>query len=102
MTNYGTITYKGKEYLLIHQPYIVDARTERWRNEEVYYLANAIDSEGNEYEVEWELNEYTREAYNELARQREFEETPNYSLVEDESNACDWDNPIDVREIYCE
>lgn len=93
MKNYGTLTHKEKEYTLIQQPYIGGI------NEEPYYLANAIDSKGNEYEVEWELNEYTREKYVELERQIEAREVPNYSLVEDESNACDWDNPIDIREI---
>lgn len=93
MKNYGTITYKGKEYTLMQQPYIAGI------NEEPYYLANAIDNKGNEYEVEWELNEYTREMYDETERQRELGEIPNYSLVEDESNACDWDNPVCVTQI---
>ena len=95
----GTLTYKGKEYTLIQQPYIAGVGIEQWRSEEVYYLANAIDSKGNKYEVEWELNEYTKEMYAELERQRELGETPNYSLVEDESTACDWDNPICVTQI---
>lgn len=99
MTNYGTVTYEGKEYILIQQAYIMGVGIEEWSNEEVYYLANAIDSKGNEYEVEWELNEDTKKAYNEIERQREAEELPNYSLVEDESTACDWDRPVDVREI---
>ena len=99
MTNYGTVTYEGKEYALIQQAYIGGVGIEEWRSEEVYYLANAIDSEGNEYEIEWELNEYTKEVYNEIERQRKAGEIPNYSLVEDESTACDWDRPVDVREI---
>ena len=74
MTNYGKVTYEGKEYILIQQAYIAGT------NEEPYYLATAIDNEGNEYEVEWELNE-------------------DAGLVEDESTACDWDRPVDVREI---
>ena len=93
MKNYGTVTYKGKEYMLTQQAYITGT------NEEPYYLANAIDSEGNEYEVEWYLNKDTKEAYDEIERQRELGEVPNYSLVEDESNACDWDNPTEIRKI---
>ena len=96
MTNYGTVTHNGKEYTLTQQAYIVGS------NEDPYYIANATDSKGNEYEVEWELNEHTRKMYNEIERQIEAGGAPNYSLVEDESDACDWDNPIDVREIYCD
>ena len=94
MTNYGTITYKGKEYILTQQPYIMGMI-----NGDPCYLASAIDSEGNEYEVEWELNEETREAYIEIERQRELGETPNYSLVEDASTACDWDSPIEIMKV---
>lgn len=96
MTNHRTITYKGKEYILTQQPYIMGI------NEEPYYVASVIDSEGKEYDMEWDLNEDTREAYNEIEKQRELGETPNYSLVEDESTACDWDTPVDVKEIYCD
>ena len=93
MTNYGKITYEGKEYTLTQQAYIAGM------NEEPYYLANAIDNKGNEYEVKWELNEYTREKYDEIEKQIELGKEPNYSLVEDESDACDWDCPINVREF---
>lgn len=94
MTDYGTVTYEGKEYILTQQPYIMGRI-----NEDPCYLASAIDSEGNEYEVEWELNKETKEAYIEIERQRKAGEIPNYSLVEDESTACDWDNPIEIMEI---
>ena len=93
MTNYGTVTYKGKEYMLTQQAYITGT------NGELYYLSNAEDIEGNEYEVEWELNECTREAYNEIERQIELGQFPDYSLVEDEGNACDWDSPTEIRKI---
>lgn len=94
MKNYGTVTYEGKEYRLMQYPYIAGAI------ENPHYLANAINSEGKEYEVEWELNKDTKEAYNEIEIQKELGEIPNYSLVEDESSACDWDTPVDVKEIY--
>ena len=99
MTNYGTVTYEGKEYILTQQAYIMGVGIEEWSNEEVYYLASAIDNEGNEYEVKWELNENTKKTYNEIERPIEAGEFPNYSLVEDESTACDWGRPVDVREI---
>lgn len=94
MTDYGTVTYEGKEYSLKQQPFIAGRV-----NADPYYLSSAIDSEGNEYAVVWELNEHTKEAYSEIEKQRELGETPNYSLVEDESTACDWDNPIDIGRI---
>lgn len=92
--DYGTIEFEGKTYTLTQEPYINGTY-----DEEPFYLANAIDDEENEYEVEWEINDSTRDAYEEIKRQRENGETPNYSLVQDESDACDWDNPVEVRKI---
>jgi hypothetical protein len=45
---------------------------------ERYYRASAVDAEGNDYRVRWELYEG-------------FE-------GEDESEACDWDSPSEIVE----
>lgn len=48
----------------------------------VRYYSVGVDPQGNEYDVVWEL-EMSLEEYREL---------------EDESEACDWDNPIIINE----
>ena len=85
--------YKGKQLTLNENAYIAGTR------ENIIYLATATDEDGQQYEIEWAINEETQKAYDEIERQRELGETPNYSLVEDESNACDWDNPIEIRKV---
>lgn len=91
----GAVNFEEKEYAITQQPYINGV----W-DEEPYYLATAIDVGGNEYQVKWELEEDIREAYEEIERQREAGETPDYSAVEDEGSACDWDNPVEVNILH--
>lgn len=43
------------------------------------YKAHALDQDDNEFEIEWEIN--------------------HFENLEDESEACDWDNPISVRKL---
>ena len=88
--NYGTVTFEGKVYTLTEQAEAANYGTDG----EVRYYANAVDADGERYKVAWE----TTEAWNEATEDYKTTGEVN-GLIEDESNACDWDNPVDVREI---
>lgn len=58
---------------------------------EVRYYADAFDRNGAEYRVTWG----TTQKWDDRSENPEEYE----SWLEDESNACDWDNPIEVEQI---
>jgi hypothetical protein len=73
--DYGKVTFNGKEYTLQQDAY-ADNYMDR-----ICYFATAADSEGNNYKVMWELKD-----------------PENYAELEDESEACDWDDAAEVNE----
>lgn len=112
---FGTANFKSKKYILAEQAYADNYG----RNEEVRYYAKAFDTDENEYKVTWITTEKwnlanelyqleqklnllpeTHEEWTE-EEQKRLEELQNMVLVniEDESNACDWDNPLKIEEI---
>ena len=74
-TQNGTATFDGVVYALCQQAYIDNYGTDGG----VRYYATAIDADGNKYKVTWETIEYD-----------------DGHVSDDESDACDWDNPISV------
>ena len=62
-----TVSYEGKELKLIQ-----NAHLNQIVNDEPAYVALAVDEEGNEYNVKWEIT------------------AENTSEIEDESDMCDW------------
>lgn len=109
----GSVSFEGKKYIITDQAYCDNYGTDG----EVRYYAHAIDEDntGNSYKVTWQTTlKWDRSC--ELAR---MEEAANYSNdftaaederflelkemtlcdIEDESNACDWDSPINVELI---
>lgn len=66
--NSTIIEWEGIELRTTQDPYL--------NNDE--YTAIAVDSKNNEYEITWEINH------------------PDFENLEDESEACDWENPIKV------
>jgi hypothetical protein len=76
---FGTVTFEGKAYTLTQGAWLT--HTQRLDGiADNHYLANAIDQEGNEYNVYWNPVE-------------------GWEQMEDESDCCDWDNPVSVKEI---
>lgn len=73
--NYGTVEFEGKQYTLTQQPYIDGKMDDR-----PYYKAIAVDKNGNEHEVVWDV-------------------VDNWEEIEDESESCDWDEPESVEKI---
>ena len=110
------VKFQGKTYTLTQEAEATNYGTYG----EVRYCAVATDDKGNQYEVIWETKELwdlavelakleaqkeSMEQHNEqlnseeAQRLAELSEQVNSSYCEDESNACDWDNPIEVKEI---
>jgi len=114
--DYGTVNYEGKTYKMNQDAYPENYGTDG----EIRYYATAIGPDGAEYNITWETTKGWDKANAEakrveelLAEQKlgylnEAEETelatlldsPNTSWLDDESNACDWDRPIDVQRIW--
>lgn len=76
MSDYGKVTFNGKDYTLTQQPYV-----DGYDNN-VRYYASAVDANGEEYKVAWKVKSNI-----------------DINEIEDESDACDWDKPVDVKKI---
>lgn len=91
--DFGTVTFEGNAYTLTQA-----AQSENYGTEgDVRYYAHAIDSGSNGYVVTWG----TTTEYNLMCEAYKVDPDDNRiaSYVEDEGNACDWDNPISIRRI---
>ena len=73
---YGTIDHNGKTLTLTQQAYLDGDGS---NDCEGYYSAAAVDADGNDYKVRWEI----RDGFD----------------GEDEGDACDWDRPSQIREV---
>ena len=73
---YGTIDHNGKTLTLTQQAYLDGDGS---NDCEGYYSASAVDADGNDYKVRWEI----RDGFD----------------GEDEGDACDWDKPSSIREL---
>lgn len=83
--NHGSVTFGGVEIFLTQEAYCNNAGQ---------YLAAGKDADGNEYRVEWQTTKAWDDAQ-ELCRT-----TGEVSgFAEDESNACDWDSPIEITKL---
>lgn len=110
---YGTVTMDGVEYALTEQAHCDNYGTDG----AVRYYANAIDIDGNEYQVTWDTTAEYDQAQADYREMQSLEEADSRgegidedrleelhsrvseAWVEDESNSCDWDNPISVETI---
>ena len=65
----------------------------------VCYYAAGIDQQGNVYQVAWDTTQAwddAQEAYHTALRNGD---NPDAGMLDDESNACDWDEPLSIRLI---
>ncbi|MED5094512.1 hypothetical protein [Bacillus safensis] len=69
-TNSTIVTFEGREYRTTQNPFV--------NKDGTHYLAKALDQSNNEYLIKWKI---THE---------------DYENLEDESEACDWENPVKV------
>lgn len=75
-------------YSLQNEAYVQDGFKRKWYglgldDERPFYVAPAVDSEGNEFEVVWEVVDHWKE----------LKDNPDESLM------CDWNNPAGVIEV---
>lgn len=99
MTNkkedFGTVNFEGKEFKVTQQAYVNNDGTE--------YYATAADKIGNKFLITWETTEkwnLSVELYGLELRSKDLDVNMDGLVdVEDESNACDWDNPASVAAI---
>ena len=94
---YGTVDFEGKRYYLTQDAYPDNYGTDG----DVRYYARAIDIEGDIYMVAWDTTGEWDEAQAEAQRlQAAGDPCDDYpAILDDESNACDWDHPVDVKAI---
>ncbi|MCT6924118.1 hypothetical protein [Metasolibacillus sp.] len=74
-----TVNFEGKEITLTQEAYISGT------HEAPYYEATGVDVEGNEVTVKWEIKAHWLNEDGSLNGE-----------LEDESEACDWDNPSEI------
>lgn len=72
------VMFEGKEYTLTQEAYAAGSA-----NGVPYFQATAVDAEGNEYEVTWDV----RDNWEEIA------------ATGDDSEMCDWDAPVSVEAV---
>jgi len=77
-----TVKFEGKEITLTQDPYLDGT------HEDPCYKAAGVDTEGNDVVVKWEIYEHWLNEDGSLNGE-----------LEDESDACDWDNPVDVINV---
>ena len=114
---YGTVKVDGKKYWLKQQAFVDNYGTDGG----VRYYASAIDRRGNQFKIAWDttaswdamnkavnLRERIKQAENNgedcLVERHELEQiTSDWGDVDsynfDESDACDWDKPVEAVEI---
>lgn len=96
---YGAAIHNGTEYALTQQAYVDNYR------DHVKYYASAIDCNGNQVQLAWdttpEWNDATAQweefcrAYSNNGNMPPTYEMP--SILDDESEACDWSNPSEMN-----
>lgn len=88
--NFGSVEFEGKTYKLTENAYSDNYGTDGG----IRYYASATDGKGNEYKVAWDTTAEWDQA------NEQYKQTGEYSpLLDDESNACDWDTPAEVIEL---
>jgi hypothetical protein len=75
------LDHAGKVLHMTQQAYIES--TNNYGVEEVFYLAHAVDDDGNDYLIRWETP---------------FSAVPQTEWPEDESEMCDWDS-FSVKQV---
>lgn len=88
---YGMVVFNGIEYVLTQQAY-----PDHYKNG-VRYFSSAMDKNGNMALMEWETCDDWNEAselWETMHHESIMDDLPG--ILEEESNACDWDNPINV------
>ena len=87
---FGTVEHNGMTLALTQQAYVNNYGTDG----AVRYYAAAIDTDGNDYRVEWDTT-----ARWDAAEAAHKADPENNDAPEDESLACDWDSPAEITAL---
>ena len=87
-SEFGTVEHNGVELALTQQAYV------NGTDGAVRYYAAAIDTDGNDYRVEWDTT-----ARWDAAEAAYKTDPANNDAPEDESLACDWNNPVEITAL---
>lgn len=87
--NYGTVEHDEITLALCEQAY-----SSNYLNG-IAYFATAIDELENEYKVRWN----TTEEWDEACEAASDDPDGCYPILNDESEACDWDNPAEITPV---
>jgi hypothetical protein len=90
--NFGDVTVDGTLIHLTQQAFIENYGTDG----DVRYYAHGVDEAGVQYRVAWEL---TPERKEQEERHRADGHVGLCDCNDDESIACDWDAPVEAREV---
>lgn len=91
--NNGTVEHNGRT-LALTQPAYCDAYG---TDGEVCYYASAIDDNGGTYKVRWDTTaDWDARCAAVQAEMQAGEDITD--PLDDESDACDWDSPVEIRE----
>ncbi len=102
---YGTATFEGVEYTLTSDAVVDNYGTDGAAR----YYANAVGPDGESYEIAWDTTSDwdLAQEYDSLLSSDDRSEEDEARLdeleamvlpdVSDESNACDWDNPVAAK-----
>lgn len=97
MSQPTTIKYDGKQYTITQDAYIDGT------NETILYRAHGVDADGNAVRVtwgvteQWQTDEDLLRDGNDDSGIVQDDHKDALARLNDESNACDWDNPIAVE-----
>jgi len=100
MSVFGKVVFKGAEYTLQQDAYVENYGTAG----QVRYYATALDADGGEHMVAWETTEewdsatalYQQALTDATDECGNIKDMPDCGILDDESYACDWDNPVEV------
>ena len=87
---FGTFDHSGVALALTQDAYVENHGTDGG----VRYYAKAVDADGNDYLVAWD----TTEAWD-AATEAYKVDPENAPIVDDESWACDWDSPAEIKAL---
>ena len=92
---FGSVTHNGVEIAMTQNAYVDNFGA----NGGVRYYSAGVDANGNTYEISWDTTQPWDDANDRINAAGLAGEEPDYidiGMMQDESNACDWDSPASV------
>ena len=65
----------------------------------VRYYAAGVDQQGNDYLIAWDTTNAWDEASESYQAAIRNGSDPEIGMLDDESNACDWSSPVEIKSV---